>query len=42
MSSDLVAKLFVGGDFTPTIEHMTLFVRFGENGMTKAINVVED
>lgn len=43
MSSDLVAEFFIGGDFTPTIEHMTLFVRFGgENGMTKAINVVEE
>lgn len=43
MASDLVAELFVGGNFAPTIEHITLFVRFGgENGMTKAINVIEE
>lgn len=43
MSSDLLVSLYIGGDHSLTIEHMTLFVRFGgENGMTKAINVVED
>jgi hypothetical protein len=41
MSNDLVVEFYIASEFP--IENMTLFVRFGgENGMTKAINVVED
>lgn len=40
ISDDLSVDIFIDGDFSQTIEHMTLFVRFGgENGMTKAIDI---
>lgn len=43
MSNDLEVTFYIGGDFSATIEHMTLYVRFGgENGMTKAIDVSQD
>lgn len=43
MSDNLKVEFYIGGDFPHTVEHITLFVRFGgENGMTKAINVSED
>lgn len=43
MEDDVNVSFFIGGDFSATIEHMTLFVRFGgENGMTKAIDVSQD
>ncbi len=41
MSDDLVAEFYIVSDLE--VENLTLFVRFGgEDGMTKAINVVED
>lgn len=40
MSHGLHAMFYVGGNFSNTIEHITLFVKDG--GMTKAINVKED
>ena len=41
MSDDLVAEFYIASELP--VETLTLFVRFGgEDGMTKAINVVED
>lgn len=43
MSNDVSVDVFIDGDFSQTIEHMTLFVRFnGGKGMTKAIDVVSE
>jgi len=40
MSDDLDIQFFIDGTFSPSIEYITLFVRFGGiNGMTKAIEV---
>lgn len=41
MADDLFVEFYIASDLE--VENLTLFVRFGgENGMTKAINVVED